>query len=249
MGQQCQNCCKSPTFCTSPTIKMPNVPTIVEYENEILKCQNKSLSTGVIYKGQLNKQNLRHGIGKLIWPNKSFYVGHFENNVCCGHGFLKLNDDEIKEGEWKNDQLNGNVSITMKDCIYKGEFLNDLPHGKGVIFFVEKGGKYEGEFYFGKKQGKGNLQAGDFIYEGDFFENSRQGYGKCTWKDGKKYEGNWKKNKMEGKGTFVWSDGTIYEGEYENGLKHGYGILKSPDGVIIYKGFWLKGKIRMSSLF
>ena len=241
MGQKCLKdshfSCKSPTLIISQ-----NVPVIVAYEKEISKCPNESLSSGVIYKGQFNKQKLRHGIGKLIWPNHSYYIGNFENNVCSGHGFLMLNEDEIKEGEWKNDQLNGNVSITMKNYIYNGEFLNDLPHGKGEIFYVQQGGRYEGEFSFGKKQGKGKLQAGGFNYEGDFYEDMMQGYGKCTWNDGKKYEGSWNKNIIEGKGTFIWPDGTIYEGEYENGLKHGFGILKSPDGVIIYKGYWLKGE-------
>ena len=211
------------------------------YEAKIEKYPEHILSSGAVYKGPFNAGKLMHGIGKIIWPNKSYYIGHFENNVSSGHGILVLNEDEMMEGIWKNDQLNGMGSINTNEYTYHGEFLNHQPHGKGEIFYAN-GTKYNGEFCSGYKQGKGKLTIGDNTYEGNLYENMKEGHGICNWDDGSKYEGNWVKNKMEGRGIFYWPDGSVYEGEYENGLKHGYGILKGSDGKTTYKGYWSKGE-------
>jgi hypothetical protein len=211
------------------------------YEKQISSCKEETFSSGVVYKGHLNKEKLRHGIGKLIWPNNSYYIGNFKNNVCCGHGVLVLNEDEFNEGEWENDQLNGTGLITMRNYTYCGDFLNGVPHGNGEIFYTE-GGKYNGGFFNGMKQGEGTLTVINFNYKGHFDQDCMSGYGVCEWNDGRKYEGYWENNKMEGRGRFFWADGSLYEGEYEKGLKNGFGILKGIDGQIICKGYWLKGK-------
>jgi len=216
-------------------------PDISNYEQIISKYLKESLASGVSYQGEMNQNNERHGIGKLTWPNNSYYIGNFLHNVCFGHGFLILNSEESREGEWKNDQLNGKGSIITKDYRYTGEFVKDLPHGKGEIFYT-KGGRFEGDFCFGVKQGQGKLIDQEYTYVGHFDHDMMSGYGICTWKDGKKYRGNWVKNKMEGKGVFSWPDGSVYEGEYERGLKNGSGFLRGTDGKIVYKGYWLKGE-------
>ena len=63
------------------------------------------------------------------------------------------------------------------DLFYKGESLNRLPHGKGVLNFPD-GEKYVGEF----KKGQ--------IY----------GHGKMTWTDGAYYEGRFVNGLKEGHG-------------------------------------------------
>ena len=234
-------CCSGNTQKNQIDSPLKAIHNIELYEYQILECKEDVVFTGVVYKGQFNREKLRHGVGKLVWPNNSFYIGNFKNNVCCGHGLLVLNEEEIIEGEWENDKLNGKGTITLKNYTYYGDFLNGLPHGNGEIFYTE-GGRYHGCFFNGLKQGEGTLTVAGFTYKGHFDQDLMSGYGVCEWTDGRKYEGFWEKNRLEGKGVFYWPDGSVYEGEYENGFKNGFGVLKGPDGLIIAKGYWLKGK-------
>ena len=233
-------CSTHEIILTTKSEEIPS-PDLSTYEEIVSRFEKETLASGVFYQGEKNIDNERHGIGKLIWPNNSYYIGNFKKNVCCGHGYLILNEEESMEGEWSNDQLNGKGSITKKEFIFTGEFHNDLPHGKGEIIYTF-GGRYGGEFCFGLKQGHGKLVLADFTYEGHFDHDMMNGYGECSWNDGKKYKGNWVKNKMEGRGIFLWPDGKTYDGEYEGGLKHGVGSLMDSKGEIIYKGYWMKGE-------
>lgn len=218
------------------------------YENQIKDCKEEEFPSGVRYKGQYNKQRMRHGIGKLSFPNRSYYIGQFENNVCCGNGIFILNEEESMEGNWKNDQLNGFASITAKDYVYTGECLNNLPHGKGEKIYVD-GLKYNGEFSCGKRQGKGELVTAEWVYDGYFNDDLREGFGKCRWlEDNSTYTGYWVKDKFEGKGCFIWPDGKIYEGEYEDGQKNGIGVLRDKEGNILYDGYWIRGQIFQGSV-
>ena len=48
------------------------------------------------------------------------------------------------------------------------------------------GAKYEGEYKYGKKEGKGKFHWSDgSSYEGDFLNNNIHGYGIYKWYDGK----------------------------------------------------------------
>ena len=95
--------------------------------------------------------------------------------------------------------------------IYKGEFLDDMCHGKGVMTWPN-GTKFEGEFCKGKRK-KGTLTFPDgSIYKGEFLDDMRHGKGVVTWPKGDKFEGEFCKGKRK-KGTYTFADGKIYKGE------------------------------------
>ena len=57
------------------------------------------------------------------------------------------------EGEWKNNQFNGQGTLIMTDGTkYKGGFVNGMEEGNGIQE-DKNGNRYEGLFKQGKKHG------------------------------------------------------------------------------------------------
>lgn len=80
-------------------------------------------------------------------------------------------------------------------------------HGFGKYYFADLNKYYEGEFRFGKMEGRGQE----------------------SWTDGRRYEGDFKGGKKDGEGTFYWPNGQIYLGSWRNGKQHGLGIITDPE--------------------
>jgi hypothetical protein len=62
--------------------------------------------------------------------------------------------------------------------MYKGEWLNDLYHGKGIESWNYNTIQYEGDFVNGKKTGNGKFEFSGNVYEGDFQDGQFHGNGK-----------------------------------------------------------------------
>tara|TARA_B100001142_G_scaffold72175_1_gene72910 strand:- start:11189 stop:13153 length:1965 start_codon:yes stop_codon:yes gene_type:complete len=133
---------------------------------------------------------------------------------------------------------------------YEGDWLNDKPHGKGVLTVVGIS-TYEGEWRNGEFDGYGRYKAGDIEYVGNFVNGKKHGYGRevdsgSDCKSEYEYEGHWKDNVKEGFGkytsSFFFSDESEfhYEGLFKNGLVHGRGIMTYKDGDE-YDGEWKDG--------
>ena len=91
-----------------------------------------------------------------------------------------------------------------------------MKHGHGFEYVPGKH-YYRGEFYAGKKSGKGKIinEHGD-IFEGLWEKGEKNGLGVLAEKSsGYQYEGGWKNNKREGKGTLKISDKEFYVGEFK----------------------------------
>jgi len=89
--------------------------------------------------------------------------------------------------------------------VYKGEYYAGKRHGRGILT-LKDGSIYEGNFYQGKKQGFGKIlwPSGNY-YEGDFSDGVKSGHGIMHWVTrNEKYDGEWKLDKPEGLGTHVW---------------------------------------------
>ena len=151
---------------------------------------------------------------------------------------------------------------------YVGEHKNGKPHGRGVIFY--KGDKlksYEGDWYYGKREGKGTLiwqngarYVGEWnndhregygvqyysngeIYEGNWLNGKRYGKGKITFASDdsanrKYYDGDWVNDVRQGTGTMVWNTGKKYVGDWKNGHFYGKGICYYTNGGR-YDGDWV----------
>jgi len=86
--------------------------------------------------------------------------------------------------------------------IYNGEFHNNYPEGKGVLYY---GKDFKGD-----------------IYSGEFLWGWKSGYGKYIWNIQKygeiiEYEGQWCNDAWHGIGKETRSDGAVWYGKWENG--------------------------------
>jgi hypothetical protein len=130
---------------------------------------------GTIYMGELLNGRFRHGKGILLWENGDRFEGYFDHNKRVGKGkeiFINQNDGTIEES-------------------YEGEFLNDARHGIGEHHCVN--GVYKGEFKNGFPNGKGKFNWSDGrTYKGNVINNEPDYKDKnavWTWPHGKTYHG------------------------------------------------------------
>lgn len=101
--------------------------------------------------------------------------------------------------------------------MYKGEWLNGVPHGKGMQEYIGIPGSYEnshtvmiGDFVDGKMKGRGiaiydrdDDEKMMTFYEGEYDNNKKNGIGKYHYGNGSFYEGEFKNDKYNGTGRFV----------------------------------------------
>jgi len=96
----------------------------------------------------------------------------------------------MREGDGENEWPNGDR--------YKGQWLNDSPHGKGLMLRSSKE-TYQGLFEFGQYSGLGDLKT----------------------VTGERYLGQFRFGKLDGPGLFVSTDKEFYLGEFSQGQRHG----------------------------
>ena len=169
------------------------------------------------------KQNMFHGLGRMVYRDGTQYFGSFNNNVMSSQRAL------IKYG-------NGDT--------YKGPVQGNMKSGEGSSYQYACGDMYEGQFKNDKKEGKGKLQevAEHITYNGEFKDDRKNG--QCTlWDFGPafgKYSGS--VNEREeldgnlGSFTFPAEFDLIYEGSFKDNLFHGHGRLIHTDSGNVYEG-------------
>uniref|UniRef100_A0A674KBQ8 MORN repeat containing 1 n=1 Tax=Terrapene triunguis TaxID=2587831 RepID=A0A674KBQ8_9SAUR len=183
------------------------------------------------------------GYGLYVYPNSFFqYEGEWKQGRKHGHGKLLFKDGSYYEGEFVDGEIMGNGLRYWASTgnTYSGQFVSGELHGHGVIQYKD-GGKYEGEFSYGMRAGHGLLVDKDGqTYQGTFHNNKKHGGGKMTFKNGDKYEGDWILDQRQGHGVLHCADGTIYEGQWRNDVFNGQGTEIHCSGVI-YDGLWING--------
>ncbi|KAM9841543.1 MORN repeat-containing protein 3 [Aulostomus maculatus] len=146
-----------------------------------------------------------------------------------------------------------------------------MKHGKGTQVWKKSGATYNGEWKFGKYDGRGSYSTlvpetkeyakkycgewkngkkhgygtyfrnGSAVYEGEWSEDHRSGLGRMYDKSGDIYEGEWMKDKKHGRGIMRFANGNWYEGSWRDGKKNGNGKFFYADKGQLYKGFWVDG--------
>ncbi|CAN2388229.1 MORN repeat-containing protein 1 [Pristimantis euphronides] len=202
----------------------------------------KLSQTSQHYVGDVRKQ-LRHGYGIYVYPNSFFrYEGEWKNGTKHGRGKLLFRDGSYYEGEFMRGEITGNGLRYWAALghMYSGEFQEGELHGHGVMNYKD-GGRYEGEFVFGIREGHGLLVDKDGqTYSGAFHKNKKHGDGQITLQNGDHYEGNWVLDQRQGHGVLRCVDGSIYEGQWRNDVFSGQGTMIHSSGVI-YDGPWING--------
>ncbi|XP_069838110.1 radial spoke head 10 homolog B isoform X2 [Dendropsophus ebraccatus] len=110
---------------------------------------------------------------------------------------------------------------------YEGQVYKAIRHGSGVHISSDQQVSYAGEWYMGKRHGKGSVYynaEGTSWYEGDWIHNRKEGWGVQRFPSGNIYEGQWKNNKFHGEGRMRWlTSNEEYTGQWENGVQNGLG--------------------------
>ena len=150
---------------------------------------------------------------------------------------------------------------TGGECIYEGEVLNGVPHGRGTLVYPN-GLMFEGSWNAGRETGWGVLCGADDepIWAGEVVDGVPHGSGVLfysngdsyagAWKEGLphgrgcletssgNYDGAWVEGQRSGVGTQIYTDGSIYSGAWRAGHKHGRGELTTSFGFR-YQGTWV----------
>jgi len=133
--------------------------------------------------------------------------------------------------------------VTTNGFQKKIEYLVD--HARTGQFVEQYGaeGRYDGDFLYGMRHGKGTHEFRDEVYEGEWKWDNRHGSGTLTLKDGSQIKGEWEGGKPHGFVSMIDTKGTIvYEGEFRRGKRDGLGrqLFESGD---MYDGGWKEGKL------
>ena len=143
------------------------------------------------------------------------YEGNWVDGKACGKGkytFIWKNKIcSVEEGEFKNDELNGQGKDTHYNDdgttiwgIYEGNFINGELNGQGKKTRYNNDGKTI-----------------DYFYEGNFIDGEPNSYGKLTvYRNGEVYsvyEGEWVDGKKNGQGTMTYADGRVESGTWKDG--------------------------------
>jgi hypothetical protein len=223
----------------------------------------------LFYHGEYNQQGQKDGIGKMVikenkqkkyyqgvwrngdlnegyiyYENGSEYKGEIKNYMRDGKGHFKTkNDNEIYNGDWKEDNKEGEGELIFKDGTrYMGGFQNDKFNGKGKMEW-KNGIYYDGEFMNDYLHGKGYLRGNNgHIYNGYFENGYYHGEGEFKWINGMSveiYKGNYSYGIKDGFGEFHFENGDIYRGGWKSGNPDGQGTYETNNRK--YFGNWRAG--------
>ena len=133
--------------------------------------------TEILDKSSTPKKSELEKVNMIKLPNGSLYSGDIKYGV-------------IREGKGENSWPNGDQ--------YTGDWLNDLPHGKGLM----------------RRKNKNN-------YRGSFRYGQYSGLGELNLHIGERYIGEFRFNRLDGLGIYISSNGEYYLGEFSQQKRHG----------------------------
>ena len=156
---------------------------------------------GSYYEGNLINDNIPDGQGVFKWIDPTLDNNNNYNNNNNGYYnySTNYNNNNYKysySGEFINGKIDGYgiLKNEYSKSEYKGDFKNNVFHGKGVFQWGPNGLiRYEGEYKFGEKNGNGNYIKPNFKYSGFWNEGKPHGLGlvdngngiyKCSWRNG-----------------------------------------------------------------
>ena len=80
-------------------------------------------STLALYDGQW-LGGLRHGEGKMMWPDGASYAGTWHCNQACKNGKFTFSNGDIYEGNWSGNKMCGYGVFRHTDgTVYRGMWL------------------------------------------------------------------------------------------------------------------------------
>jgi hypothetical protein len=133
------------------------------WENDVIHGKGRlEMKDQWVYNGDF-KSNMKHGHGELEFESGTRYKGEFYKDQKHGKGIMRWkNPDEIYDGEWNHDRLEGFGVYIYQNLFsenrslrnyYKGYFRDGKRSGLGVHFYSD-GSFYIGEWKENEKHGK-----------------------------------------------------------------------------------------------
>jgi hypothetical protein len=187
------------------------------------------------------RNDVRDGAGEYIWPNGNFYVGAFAENQRHGIGEYVIPKVSRFRGTFEHGQYHRGIQEHFQTgLIYKGEFQNNLPHGRGVEYNGSTGRiRHHGLWENGQPvPASASSDRNQSIHEATSPSLSLEVVMDRVYFDhgiAVHYRGLWNttQNQPHGNGLAIYKEGPIvsYEGCYDHGAKfHGHGRLLYRNG-------------------
>lgn len=208
-----------------------------EFENQAFKKGLYTYKDSNTYDGEW-KEGFPSGKGSYTWKSSGdVYVGEFVAGEPKGKGKLTKKDGSYFEGDFKNGNCTGKAKIPYYKIVkindskpklsgfYEGEVNNSIPHGKGTFKVIEGTSEFEmhytGDWFEGKRQGKGNCKMYQNILIDGKWSRDAQAYYET-------YEGDWSNDDYHGHGEWAldyFGHASEYVGDFLEGVFHGKGTL------------------------
>ena len=191
-------------------------------DEKMLDPQKIEFKNGDRYRGDVDDAGMPHGSGHMDYKINGYYAsydGLWKHGKRCG------------KGTYHKFSSGGGASHRYD---YKGEWLDDKEHGKGVSTNSDEIGVhlsrvaevYTGGFREGKRHGHGVVEKDSFDgcfsngkdrFEGEFEDGRTVGHGVWEYANGDRFEGEFSDyfNK-NGHGVYTFCDGRKFEGEWED---------------------------------
>jgi hypothetical protein len=185
-------------------------------------------TTKEIYKGEFYNGK-PHGFGELYTPtNEANAPNSGLETVTRGNTIAGVGGNSATQNN--NATYASDPSLLQKETYiqYVGGFQEGQKHGYGRAIYPD-GSIYMGEWLNNLPHGKGKLKSlnttegQDEFYDGDWKAGQMDGLGMQRWRDGTTYQGGFTNGRKHGKGVFSWPDGNKYEGGYKEDLRDGFG--------------------------
>jgi len=178
------------------------------------------------YEGERGENGEFSGYGVAKFVGGNIYEGNFLNGVMNNRGKYIWTNGMIYEGDFNCNKISGYGRYEWPDgSFYEGEVEDGVRHGMGVFKSTAMNISYSGEWYLGKRHGKGiTYYSENSWYEGDWVNNTRQGWGIRRYESGNVYEGLWVDGKRHGEGNMRWlTSNESYTGLWKDGVQDGFG--------------------------
>ena len=192
------------------TYEKENIKYVGYFKNGVKEGKGKMIfGNKSKYEGQF-KNDLFCGEGTFEWPDGRKYIGRWKNNCMEGIGEFIFDDNTRYKGEYKKNKREGKGVFYRENICYLGDWLNNMPHGKGQIFLNKKIIK-SGIFRYGKlvaqlkggenKSEKGNKSSKNSLYISEDKETALKSNSKDYETDSIKANGKTNKKNINNKNS------------------------------------------------
>ena len=117
---------------------------------------------------------LRHGGGIETYRNGAIYEGQFKNNQRDGMGTMKFVCGDSYCGDWKADKRHGNgvYKFSTEESNANGDLDVGKLNTRNAKLYC-RGGRYEGQWVDGKREGEGTMTYADgSVYCGKWIDDN-----------------------------------------------------------------------------